>query len=109
MIRLNEVIKLEDRIRNLLELAPTNYMPPICQFVKCPPKKQVTEKKVTPAKSKFSKKTRTVPEVNTESQNNTLFDVLNTQKSVTNAMTRFNAKTKPNFSSLSYGLKEIYR
>lgn len=109
MIRLNEVIKLEEKIRSLLEFAPKNYTPPICQFVNCSPKKQVpqTQKKAPSTKSKTSKKAKSAPEVNAESQNNTLFDVLHTQKSGTNAASR--ARAKATFNSLSYGPKEIYR
>lgn len=105
MVRLNEVIKLEEKIRGLLETAPSNYTPPICQF-NCSPTKPTMPKKASAAKSKRSKKITSAPEVNTESQNVTLFDML---QSETNAASRLNPKIKTNFNSLSYGSKEIYR
>lgn len=104
MIRLNQVIKLEEKIRNLLELAPSNYTPPICQF-NCSPNKQTKQKKTPAAQPKTLKKSHAAPDAIVESQNITLFDMLHTQ----NAANRCSTKVKTNFSSLSYGPKEIYR
>ncbi|KAJ6632727.1 Fanconi anemia group D2 protein, partial [Pseudolycoriella hygida] len=99
MVRLNEVIKLEEKIRYLLQRAPSNYTPPLCQFI-CSPNKQTIPKKVVHSKS--SKKSNTAVDV-VESQNVTLFE---TQRTGTN---RANVKIKINFNSLVYGPKEIYR
>lgn len=107
MTRLNEVIKLEAKIRDFLELAPSNYTPPLCQFNCSPNKKARTvQKKASTAPSKTSKKTRTAPNVNAESQNVTLFDILNTERTETNAPSR---RGRTNFNALNYGPKEIYR
>ncbi|KAG4067200.1 hypothetical protein HA402_000191 [Bradysia odoriphaga] len=108
MTRLNEVITLEAKIRYFLELAPSNYTPPICQFNCSPNKKASTlQKKPSTAQPKTSKKARTAPNVNVESQNVTLFDILNTERTETNAPSRFSGKM--NFNALNYGPKEIYR
>lgn len=66
MILLNEVIKLEEKIRCLLETAPTNYTPPICQFNCSPKKQQATQKKAPAAQWKASKRNPAVPDVNAE-------------------------------------------
>lgn len=129
MIRLNEVIKLEEKIRSLLQRAPSNYIPPICQF-NCSPNKQLKQKKSVGgnystnnsflhcktstfsdvAPSKTSKKKQPAADVNIHVESeNTLFDLLHTQKSLSNAPNRFSVNVKVNFNSLSYGPKEIYR
>lgn len=102
--RLNDVIRLEDNIRNLLKVLPGDYKPPKSQFMSTLDAVGVldTFKKPRPvAKSKQKKNTTAVQPDNTVSrtQNQTLGNITQNTSSKTTNSAFLN----------SYGPKEIYR
>lgn len=109
LLRLSELIKIEEKISELLILAPREYYPPVCQFLinspcsdvgkfKKPNLPKVAAKKKTGAKTK-------VPEPDSEGMS-----ILATARSQNTTLSNLKGKGKNiNCLDVGYAGKEMYR
>lgn len=107
LLRLSELIKIEEKISELLIMAPPEYFPPVCQFLINSPSCDVGKfKKPIAPKPAATKKKGKVPEPDSEGMS-----MLATARSQSNTtLANFKGqKKKVNSLEVGYAGKEMYR
>lgn len=110
LLRLSELIKIEEKISELLIMAPPEYFPPVCQFLINSPCVDVGKFKKpsvpkAAAKKKTGAKTKVVPEPDSEGMS-----ILATARSQNTTLSNLRGKGKNiNCLDVGYAGKEMYR
>lgn len=108
LLRLSELIKIEEKISELLIMAPPEYFPPICQFLINSPNNDVGKfKKPIAPRAPAKKKPAAKSKVPDDSEG---MSILATARSQNTTLSNFKGKSK-NINSLDVGYagKEMYR
>lgn len=110
LLRLSELIKIEEKISELLIMAPPEYYPPVCQFLINSPCSDVGKfkKPIVPkaaAKKKTGAKAKVSPEPDSEGMS-----ILATARSQNTTLSNLRGKGKNiNCLDVGYAGKEMYR